>query len=80
MSISNPPLQQLPSSDSTIRSAFVADPGNVLIAADYSQIEMRVLAALSGDENMISAIKSGVDLHDYTAEKLYGEGFIAQAA
>ncbi len=75
MSISNPPLQQLPSSDSTIRSAFIADPGNVLIAADYSQIEMRVLAALSNDQTMISAIKSGVDLHDFTAQKLFGDDF-----
>ena len=75
MSVSRPPLQQLPSGDWMIRRAFVADPGQVMIAADYSQIEMRVLAALSGDEAMIEAITSGVDLHDYTAEKLFGPTF-----
>jgi len=75
MSVSRPPLQQLPSGDWTIRRAFIADPGQVIIAADYSQIEMRVLAALSGDSAMIEAITSGVDLHDYTAEKLFGPNF-----
>lgn len=75
MSVSRPPLQQLPSSDYTIRRSFIADEGQVMIAADYSQIEMRVLAALSGDEAMTEAILSGVDLHDYTAQRIYGDGF-----
>ena len=75
MSVSRPPLQQLPSSDYMIRRSFIADEGQVMIAADYSQIEMRVLAALSGDEAMTEAILSGVDLHDYTAEKLFGPNF-----
>jgi DNA polymerase-1 len=58
-----------------IRRSFIADEGQVMIAADYSQIEMRVLAALSQDEAMTEAILSGVDLHDYTAEKLFGPDF-----
>jgi DNA polymerase-1 len=75
MSVSRPPLQQLPSADWTIRRAFVADPGQVIIAADYAQVEMRVLAALSEDVNMREAIASGADLHDWTATKIYGPEF-----
>lgn len=75
MSISRPPLQQLPSGDWTIRRALIADPGMSVIAADYSQVEMRVLAALSEDKNMTEAIRSGVDLHDWTARAIYGDGF-----
>ncbi|GAB1641792.1 DNA polymerase [Krasilnikovia sp. MM14-A1259] len=75
MSVSRPPLQQLPSSDWTIRRSFIADPGQLIIAADYQAVEMRVLAALSGDETMIRAIADGVDLHSFTAEKVFGSGF-----
>ena len=75
MSVSRPPLQQLPSSDSTIRKCFIADPGKAMLAVDYSQVEMRILAALSKDKNMVDAILSGEDLHDYTADKLFGSGF-----
>ena len=75
MSVSRPPLQQLPSGDATIRKCFIADPGKVMIASDYSQIEMRILAALSGDKNMTEAIMAGGDLHDYTADKLFGPDF-----
>ncbi|MFG3710100.1 DNA polymerase [Micromonospora sp. NPDC047730] len=78
MSVSRPPLQQLPSSDWTIRRSFVADPGQVIIAADYQAVEMRVLAALSGDETMKKAITDGVDLHSFTAERVFGEGFTKQ--
>lgn len=75
MSVSSPPLQQLPSGDSTIRRALVADPGHLMIAADYKQVEMRVLAALCEDEMLVEAILSGVDLHDFTAEKVFGPDF-----
>ena len=78
MSVSRPPLQQLPSNDSVIRRAIIADEGYSLLAVDYSQIEMRVLAGLARDETMISAIKSGVDLHDFTAQQLYGDEFTKQ--
>lgn len=75
MSVSNPPLQQLPSGEWRIRRAFLADPGHRIISTDYAQIEMRVLAALAHEETMIEAIKSGVDLHDFTARRIWGEGF-----
>lgn len=75
MSISRPPLQQLPSNDWRIRRAFIADPGQLIVASDYSQVEMRVLAALCGDETLIEAILSGTDLHDFTAAKVFGPEF-----
>lgn len=75
MSVSTPPLQQLPSSDYTIRRAIIADPGNVIIAADYKSMELRVLAALAGVTEMQRAIVDGRDLHDFTASLIYGEGF-----
>lgn len=75
MSVSNPPLQQLPSSDWTIRRAVVADPGNVIIAADYKAMELRVLAALANVRAMKDAISEGRDLHDFTATLIYGPDF-----
>jgi DNA polymerase-1 len=75
MSISRPPLQQLPSGDWQIRRALIADPGNLIIAADYSQVEMRVLAALCQDKTLMEAIKSGTDLHDFTAARVFGPDF-----
>lgn len=75
MSVSRPPLQQLPSREWRVRRCFVADPGQLIIASDYSQVEMRVLAALSKDPAMTEAILSGVDLHDWTATRIYGDGF-----
>lgn len=54
-----------------IRRAFVAGPGNVLISADYSQFELRLAAVLSGDEGMIRAFNSGVDIHVLTAAEMY---------
>nr|WP_238362229.1 DNA polymerase [Actinopolymorpha pittospori] len=78
MSISRPPLQQLPSSDWVIRRAFVADPGHTIVAADFQAVEMRVLAALSGDETMKAAITDGLDLHSFTAERVFGPDFTKQ--
>lgn len=75
MSISNPPLQQLPSGDWKIRRALIADPGNVIIAADYQAVEMRVLAALAEEETMKKAILDGEDLHSFTARMVYGDDF-----
>lgn len=75
MSISRPPLQQLPSGDWKIRRAVIADEGQLIIASDYSQVEMRVLAALCQDPTLVEAIKSGVDLHDFTATKVFGPDF-----
>ena len=75
MSISNPPLQQLPSNDHRIRSCLIADEGQLLVACDFKQIEFRVLASLSQEQHMINAIQSGQDLHDMTASKLFGDDF-----
>ena len=78
MSISNPPLQQLPSNDHRIRSCLIADEGLNLVACDFKQIEFRVLAALSQEKHMIDAILNGQDLHDMTASRLFGDDFTSQ--
>ena len=78
MSISNPPLQQLPSNDHRIRSCLIADEGMKLVACDFKQIEFRVLASLSRENHMIDAILNGQDLHDMTAQRLFGDGFTSQ--
>jgi DNA polymerase I len=75
MSISDPPLQQLPSGDWRIRRLFVPSDGMAIISVDYSQVEMRVLAALSGDRNMTEAILSGEDLHSSAAKLMFGDDF-----
>jgi DNA polymerase-1 len=62
MSISNPPLQQLPSNDHRVRTCLTADEGMTLVACDFKQIEFRVLAALSQEKHMIDAILDGEDL------------------
>src|SRR5204862_1386298 len=55
-----------------IRRAFIADRGHVLISADYSQIELRVLAHMAGDETLIEAFRRGDDIHDQTADRVFG--------
>ncbi len=75
LSSSDPNLQNIPIRTELgreIRRAFVAEPGYVLISADYSQIELRVLAHLSGDEALIDAFERGEDIHDRTALKVFG--------
>ncbi|MFD3952230.1 DNA polymerase [Streptomyces albidoflavus] len=72
MSISGPPLQQLPSGDWTIRRALLPDLGHRVISVDYSAVEMRVLAALADEGVMKRAIAEGRDLHGFTAELIYG--------
>ncbi len=74
LSSSDPNLQNIPvrtEIGGEIRKAFVAPPGRVLLAADYSQIELRVLAHLSGDETLIETFQSGEDLHARTARELF---------
>ncbi|MBQ9077116.1 MAG: DNA polymerase I [Muribaculaceae bacterium] len=76
LSSSNPNLQNIPirtDDGREIRRAFIADPGCVLLSADYSQIELRVIADLSGDRNMIEAFLSGADIHQATAARIYNE-------
>ena len=70
----NPNLQNIPIRTlrgQQIRGAFVADPGQKLISADYSQIELRLIAEIAGEENMIDAFKKGEDIHASTASKLF---------
>lgn len=76
LSSSDPNLQNIPIRTAIgreIRSAFVAALGHVLISADYSQIELRVLAHMSEDETLTSAFARGDDIHDQTALKVFGE-------
>ncbi len=75
LSSSDPNLQNIPIRTELgreIRAAFVAEPGHVLISADYSQIELRVLAHLSGDEALTEAFRRGEDIHDRTARAVFG--------
>ena len=75
LSSSDPNLQNIPIRTELgrqIRRAFTAEPGHVLISADYSQIELRVLAHLSEDEALIEAFQRGEDIHDRTALKVFG--------
>ena len=75
LSSNNPNLQNIPirtEKGRAIRKAFIARNDNFqLLAADYSQIELRIIAALSEDEGMISAFKEGVDIHSATASKVF---------
>jgi DNA polymerase-1 len=74
LSSSEPNLQNIPirgEEGRRIRGAFIAPPGSVLIAADYSQIELRVLAHLSGDPALIDAFTSGQDIHTRTAAEVF---------
>jgi len=75
LSSSDPNLQNIPIRTEIgreIRRAFVADRGSVLISADYSQIELRVLAHLSGDQALADAFRRGEDIHDRTALAVFG--------
>lgn len=75
LSSSNPNLQNIPIKydwGEKIRSAFVADDGFLLLSADYSQIEIRVLAHMSEDENLIQDFWEGKDIHTRTAMKIFG--------
>ncbi|MDN5832397.1 MAG: DNA polymerase I [Brevibacterium sp.] len=76
----DPNLQNIPvrtESGRRIREIFIADPkveGGLLLTADYSQIEMRIMAHLSGDAALIQAFKDGEDLHSYVGSKVFGVG------
>lgn len=75
LSSSSPNLQNIPVRDEfgrTIRRGFVPEKGRVMMAADYSQIELRIAAHLSGDENMIRAFREGIDIHRMTASSVFG--------
>ncbi len=75
LSSSDPNLQNIPIRTATgreIRKAFVAPPGSRLVVADYSQIELRILAHLSGDEALIRAFEEEQDIHRATAARIFG--------
>jgi DNA polymerase-1 len=75
LSSSGPNLQNIPiktEEGRKIRKAFVPGKGNLLLSADYSQIELRILAHLSGDRHLVKAFKDGLDIHAFTAALVFG--------
>ena len=75
LSSADPNLQNIPirtAEGRRIRQAFVAPPGKKLVAADYSQIELRIMAHLSGDAGLLQAFESGADIHRATASEVFG--------
>ena len=75
LSSSDPNLQNIPirtAEGRRVRQAFIASPGHRLIAADYSQIELRIMAHLSGDQNLLKAFDQGQDVHRATAAEVFG--------
>lgn len=76
LSSTNPNLQNIPirtDDGREIRRAFIPDEGNLFLSADYSQIELRLMAALSSDPHMLEAFREGNDIHRATAAKIYHE-------
>ena len=74
LSSSDPNLQNIPTRTDLgrrVRRGFVADPGNVLVSLDYSQIELRIVAHMAGDEAMLNAFRAGQDIHATTAAAIY---------
>ncbi|MBW7929942.1 MAG: DNA polymerase I [Gammaproteobacteria bacterium] len=80
LSSSDPNLQNIPARTETgrrIRQAFIAPPEHLLVAADYSQIELRIMAHLSGDEGLLGAFAADADIHRATAAEVFGVGIDA---
>src|ERR1700686_4758427 len=83
LSSSDPNLQNIPIRTELgrqIRAAFVAEKGKLLLSADYSQIELRVMAHFSNDPVLIDAFRNGEDIHARTAQEVFGVGPMAQTA
>jgi DNA polymerase-1 len=81
LSSSDPNLQNIPIRTELgrqIRAAFVADKGKILISADYSQIELRIMAHFSQDSVLLDAFRNGEDIHARTAQEVFGVGPLAQ--
>ena len=71
----DPNLQNIPvrtAEGRRIREAFIAPPGSLIVSADYSQIELRIMAHISGDENLLRAFAEGEDIHRATAAEIFG--------
>jgi DNA polymerase-1 len=71
----DPNLQNIPirtEEGRRVREAFIAPPGHVILSADYSQIELRIMAHISGDENLLQAFAQGMDVHRATASEIFG--------
>ena len=80
LSSSDPNLQNIPirtEEGRRIRQAFIASPGNKIVAADYSQIELRIMAHLSQDSGLLTAFAEGLDVHSATAAEVFGVGIDA---
>ncbi len=83
LSSSDPNLQNIPVRTELgrqIRAEFIAEPGNTLFSADYSQIELRILAHFSEDPVLVEAFRTGQDIHARTAQEVFGVGPMAQNA
>ena len=83
LSSSDPNLQNIPIRTELgreIRASFVAEKGNVLLSADYSQIELRIMAHFSKDPVLVDAFRNGEDIHARTAQEVFGVGPLAQTA
>jgi DNA polymerase I len=83
LSSSNPNLQNIPirtEQGREIRAAFVAEKGKILLSADYSQIELRIMAHFSKDPVLVEAFRNGEDIHARTAQEVFGVGPMAQTA
>ena len=83
LSSSDPNLQNIPVRSELgreIRAAFVAEKGNILLSADYSQIELRIMAHFSKDSVLLEAFRHGEDIHARTAQEVFGVGPLAQTA
>lgn len=82
LSSSNPNLQNIPVGETggvNVRDAFIAEEGKMLLAADYSQIELRVMAHFSEDKNLLEAFINDFDIHQHTADTVFGkELFLSQ--
>tara|TARA_R110000803_G_scaffold62972_2_gene123446 strand:+ start:5805 stop:7622 length:1818 start_codon:yes stop_codon:yes gene_type:complete len=75
MSVHSPALQQLPTGDWRVRTCLTASEGKTLVAVDYSQVEVRCMAYLAGEEKLIKAFNEGLDVHSTIAAQLYGDNF-----
>ncbi len=76
LSSSDPNIQNIPTGESggiVVRSGFIAEKDMILLAADYSQVELRVMAHFSNDENLKKAFYEGLDIHKFTADTVYGK-------